>query len=157
MPDNHARFGTDLRLLPDLDRQKSSRDPGHDLAVTTRAMTGQIDLETLNGVENLTQALLLRFLTPLGELSQLGHSTYGSRLFELIGEVNTATNRNRAKMFVLQALGAEPRVKEVTSVRVTQNRAYRDQIDIDVSLVAVDNDTPLNLVFPFFLEGGVTP
>jgi len=157
MPSNHARFGTDIRLLNNLDRQKSSRDPGHDLAVTTRDITGQIDLETLNGVENLTQALLLRFLTPVGELTQLGHSTYGSRLFELIGELNSEANRNRAKMYVLQALGAEPRVKKVRSVRVTQNRARREQIDIEVSLIAVDDDTTLNLVFPFFLDGGVTP
>jgi len=157
MPSNHARFGTDIRLLNNLDRQKSSRDPGHDLAVTTRDITGQIDLETLNGVENLTQALLLRFLTPVGELTQLGHSTYGSRLFELIGELNSEANRNRAKMYVLQALGAEPRVKKVRSVRVTQNRARREQIDIEGSLIAVDDDTTLNLVFPFFLDGGVTP
>jgi len=155
MPNNHARFGTDIRLLHNLDQQKSSRDLGHDLAVTTRDITGQIDLETLNGVENLTQALLLRFLTPVGELTQLGHSTYGSRLFELIGELNSEANRNRAKMYVLQALGAEPRVKKVRSVRVTQNRARREQIDIEVSLIAVDGDTPLNLVFPFFLDGGV--
>ena len=157
MPDNHARFGTDLRLLHNLDRQKSSRDPGNDLSVTTRLETGQIDLETLSAVDNLIQALLLRFLTPVGELTQLGHSTYGSRLFELIGELNNETNRNRAKMFVLQALGTEPRVKQVRSVRVTPNRARREQIDIEVSLIAVDSDTPLNLVFPFFLDGGVTP
>jgi len=157
MPNNQARFGTDIRLLHNLDRQKSSRDPGHDLAIMTRGLTGQIDLETLNGVENLTQALLLRFLTPVGELTQLGHSTYGSRLFELIGELNSEANRNRAKMYVLQALEAEPRVKKVRSVRVTQNRARREQIDIEVSLIAVDGDAPLNLVFPFFLDGGVTP
>ncbi|HEU0292208.1 MAG TPA: hypothetical protein VFR47_05705 [Anaerolineales bacterium] len=157
MPDNHARFGTDLRLLHNLDQQKSNRDPGNDLSVTTRPETRQVDLETLTAVENLTQALFLRFLTPAGELTQLGHSTYGSRLFELIGELNNETNRNRAKMFVLQALGAEPRVKQVRSVRVTPNRAHREQIDIEVSLIAVDSDTPLNLVFPFFLEGGVTP
>jgi hypothetical protein len=60
-------------------------------------------------------------------------------------------------MFVLQALADEPRVKRVQSVQVTQNRARREQMDIAVSLIAVDSDTPLNLVFPFFLEGGVTP
>ncbi len=157
MSENHARFGTDLHLLPDLDRQHSSRDPGHDLIVTTRAATGQVDLETITGADNLVQALLLRFLTPQGELTVLGHSTYGSRLFELIGERNTETNRNRAKLFVLQALADEPRVKKVQSVQVTQNRAHREQIDIEVSLIAVDSDIPLNLVFPFFLEGGVTP
>ena len=157
MPANHARFGTDLRLLQNLDRQKSNRDPGNDLSVRRRPETGEVDLETLSAVENLTQALFLRFLTPVGALTQLGHSTYGSRLFELIGELNNETNRNRAKLFTLQSLAAEPRVKQVRSVQVAQNRAHREQIDIEISLIAVDNDSPLNLVFPFFLDGGATP
>jgi phage baseplate assembly protein W len=157
MSNKTERFGTDLRLLRDLERVKSSRDPGNDLSTTPRPETGQVDLETLTGADNLIQALLLRFLTPVGELALLGHPSYGSRLFELIGERNTETNRNRAKMFVLQALAAEPRVKEVRSVRVTQNRADPARIDIGVSLIPIDSDTPLNLVFPFFLEGGVTP
>jgi phage baseplate assembly protein W len=151
------RFGTDLKLLTNLERRKSSRDEGSDLSVARRPQTGQVDLDTLNGVDNLLQALLLRFLTPLGELALLGHPDYGSRLFDLIGELNTETNRNRAKLFVLQALRAEPRVREVRSVTVATNRKDPAQIDITVSLVAIDGDTPLNLVFPFFLEGGVTP
>lgn len=149
------RWGTDLRLLRNLERQ-NDRDRGSDLSTVRRPETGQVDLETLSGADNLKQALLLRFLTPVGELALLGHPSYGSRLFELIGERNTETNRNRAKMFVLQALAAEPRVKEVRSVRVTQNRADPTRIDIDVSLVPIDSDTPFNLVFPFFLGGGVT-
>ncbi|MET0624728.1 MAG: hypothetical protein ABW250_17405 [Pyrinomonadaceae bacterium] len=151
------RFGTDLMLLTNLERRKSSRDEGSDLSVVRRPRTGQLDLATLDGVDNLLQALLLRFLTPVGELALLGHPDYGSRLFDLIGELNTETNRNRAKLFVLQALRDEPRVREVLSVTVTTNRKDPAQIDIEVSLVAVDGDAPLNLVFPFFLEGGVTP
>jgi len=152
MPEPSDRFGTDLRLLRDLDKQ-NSRNPGNDLAAVSRGETGK-DLETLKRVDNLKQALLLRFLTPVGELALLGHPEYGSRLFELIGELNSETNRNRAKLFVLEALQAEPRVKEIRSVAVTKNRAVPTQMDIDVSLVPVDSDTPLNLVFPFFLERG---
>ncbi len=145
------RFGADLHLLRDLEQQ-NDRDRGADLLTTRRPETGQVDLQTLSGVENLQQALLLRFLTMQGELAVLGHSDYGSRLHELIGERNTETNRNRAKLFVLQALAAEPRVKQVRSVTAKQNRADRARIDIDVSLISIDGDTPLNLVFPFFLE-----
>lgn len=151
-----SRFGTDLRLLLDLEHVKSSRDPGHDLAIRQRLETGQVDLDTLSGVDNLVQALLLRFLTPTGELAVLGHPDYGSRLHELIGELNTETNHNRAKLYVLQALAAEPRVKKVLSVKVTQNLRDRTRMDIEVTLLAIDSDSPLNLVFPFFLEGGVS-
>ncbi len=146
------RFGTDLRLLRNLERQ-NDRDRGRDLSTTRRPETGGMDLERLSGVDNLKQALLLRFLTPVGELALLGHPNYGSRLFELIGERNTPTNRNRAKMFVLQALAQEPRVAEVLRVDVISGRADPTRIDIAVNLRAIDTDTPLNLVFPFFLEG----
>jgi phage baseplate assembly protein W len=145
-------FGSDLRLLPDL-LKANSRQPGHDLAVITRAETGQVDLEPVAGAENLQQALLLRFLTPLGALADLGHPTYGSRLFELLGELNNERTRNRAKVYVLEALGAEPRVKQVRAVSVTQSPADRTVMDIRVSLLAIDSATPLNFVFPFFLEG----
>ena len=157
MPATHARFGTDLRLLPDLEPVKSSRDPGHDLAVRQRPETRQVDLDTWSNVDNLAQALFLRFLTPLGELAILGHAEYGSKLHTLLGELNTETNRNRAKLYVLQALHAEPRVKEVISVKATRNPKKREQMDIEVKLRTIDSDTTLNLVFPFFLEGGVSP
>lgn len=154
MADKTLRFGTDLRLLPDLPRLKSSRDPGHDLALRRRAETGRTDLDTLSGAENLVQALLLRFLTPAGELAGLGHPDYGSRLHELIGKLNSETTRNQAKLYVLQALAAEPRVKRTLSVNVARSRRDPTQMDIDVSILTIDSDTPLNLVFPFFLAGG---
>lgn len=152
MTQTNERWGTDLRLLRNLERQ-NDRDRAHDLSAILRSQTQQIDLELLSGADNLIQALLLRFLTPLGELTPLGHPDYGCRLFELIGELNTETNRNRAKLFVLQALAAEPRVKQVLSVQVSQNKADRTRMDINVLLTPIDSDTPINLVFPFFLEG----
>jgi len=148
------RFGSDLRLLRDLENQ-NSRNPGNDLLTTERGERRKVDLKTVAGADNLKQALLLRFLTPVGELTLLGHPDYGSRLFELIGELNNETNRNRAKLFVLQALQAEPRVKEIRDVKVTQNKSDRTRIDIETTLLTVDSDTLLNLVFPFFLERGI--
>jgi phage baseplate assembly protein W len=144
--DSQAHLGSDLRLLGDLQFQ-NDRAGGSDLLATL----GQpIDLQTLQDRQNLQQALLLRFLTRQGDLTQLGHPDYGSRLYTLIGELNNQTNRNRAKLFVLEALAAEPRVQSVISVDVT---GVRDRIDISVSLQTIIGDTPLNLVFPFFLGG----
>lgn len=149
---NQERFGIDLRLLRDLDRINSSRDPGHDLSVRKRNETSLVDLDTYRGADNLVQALVLRLLTPQGELAVLGHPTYGSRLAELIGELNTETIRNRAKLYTLEALTADPRVKRVQSVTAKQSNRDRTQVDIAVKLLAIDSDTPLNFVFPFFLE-----
>ena len=149
-----ARFGADLRLLPSLVATHSSRDPGNDLQVGT-SRDGAQDLVTVDGVDNLIQALILRLLTPVGDLDELGHPDYGSRLHELIGELNTQTNRNRLKMFTLQAFGGEPRIQQVLSLDVVQARDDRTRVDITASLKALDHDIPLNLVFPFFFEGGV--
>jgi len=150
MSDN-TRWGADLRLLDNL-LQQNDLDVGKDLFVTERLETGQSDLETVVADDNLKQALLLRFLTRRGELEPLGHPTYGSRLFDLLGERNTLANRNRAKLYVLEALAMEPRVAEVLRVTVETNRAEPTQIDISVSLRPIYADTVLNLVFPFFLE-----
>ncbi|MGB9366930.1 MAG: hypothetical protein WCE79_13055 [Xanthobacteraceae bacterium] len=149
MIETRANFGTDLRLLGDLLRQ-NDRAGGNDLK-RVRNKADEYDLERLEQVENLQQALLLRFLTRQGELTALGHPDYGSRLYTLIGELNNATNRNRAKLFVLEALAAEPRVARVISVDV--RAGARDRIDISVALQAIESDTPLNFVFPFFLGG----
>jgi phage baseplate assembly protein W len=162
MTQAEERWGIDLHLLGNLERQ-NDRDRANDLFTAkinspfnrNSSETPPVDLALLSGADNLKQALLLRFLTPVGELAALGHPDYGSRLFELIGELNNETNRNRAKLFVLQALAAEPRVKEVRSVQVTPNRIERTQIDIRVSLIPIDSDTVLDLVFPFFLERGI--
>lgn len=145
-------FGTDLRLLRNLEHQHD-RDRGRDIATVDVPGRG-VDLDTHTGNHNLQQALLLRFLTYRGEMEVLGHANYGSRLSELIGELNTETNRNRAKLYVLQAIADEPRVEEVLSAQVRQNQADRGRIDIDLSLRVIGSDTPLNLVFPFFLDGG---
>jgi len=61
-------------------------------------------------------------------------------------------NRNRAKLYVLEALAMEPRVAEVLSVQVETNRREPTQIDISVRLRPIYADTVLNLVFPFFLQ-----
>src|SRR4051794_18116631 len=143
-----AHFGTDLRLLGDLIRQ-NDRAGGSDLKRVPTKPDDDWDLDILKQVENLQQALLLRFLTRQGELSALGHPDYGRGLYALIGELNNPPNANRAKLSVLEALAAEPRIARVVSVDVTAGA--RDRTEIGVALLAIENDTPLNFVFPFFV------
>jgi hypothetical protein len=144
-------LGSDMRLLGDLTHQ-DDRHRGSDLR--TRRQAGLVDLDIIEGVGNLEQALLLRFLTHVGDMAVLGHADYGSRLWELIGELNNDTNRGLAKLYTLEALEAEPRVQEVISVDVTQSPFDRTRADIQVALKAIGSSVPVNLVFPFFFEGG---
>jgi phage gp46-like protein len=153
-------FGIDLELLVNRERQHS-RDRGVDLSTVVRPESAAVDLDRLSGVENLKQALLLRFLTPVGELAQLGHSRYGSRLYELLGERNTEANRDRAKLYVLEALAAEPRVAKVIAVKVTSRRTDPTRIDISVEVEAAKTGDILTLTVPLSLEelafqGGVS-
>ena len=154
--------GTDLRLLGDL-LTAEQRERGADLVVGPRASaTGETPAETernddlvrVTGFENLQQALLLRFLTEVGELAHLGHPTYGSRLHELIGQPNTPAVRDRARLYALQALTAEPRVAQVRSLTVTTDLTDRTTILVRAAVVAIDRVTELNLVFPVPLAGG---
>ena len=152
IPENH--LGQDLRLLENLAEQ-AGRDRGADLLLreVVHGLQTDTDLQTVSGHDNLRQALLLRFLTPLGELADLGHPAYGSRLYELIGELNSVANRNRARMYTLQALAGEPRVREPQELTVEQG-PDRVTVLIRMRLAVIDSDTPLNLVFPFSFEGG---
>ena len=152
MPNFDALFGADLRLLGGL-LTAEQRDRGSDLFVALRPASLQVDLQRLSGVENLQQALLLRFLTQRGDLAHLGHPTYGSRLHELVGELNTETVRNRAKLFALQALQEEPRLAAVASIVVATDRARPTVIEIKASVVTVHDPTPVNLVFGVDLAG----
>lgn len=149
------RLGTDLLLLRNR-RYQSDRDRGRDLATRTRPETGLVDLTPLPGIENIAQALLLRFLTAEGELAPLGHPGYGSRLHELIGEPNTEANRNLAKLYALRAVKREPRVERVLAANVRQRTDDRGGVDIELKLKILKEDSPLNLVVPFFFNAGGT-
>lgn len=151
MTTDPARLGIDLRLLPALGVPRSDRDGGSDLQVGPG--TAGTDLARVAGVDCLTQALILRILTPLGALSPLGHPDYGCRLGELIGELSTEAVRGRAKVFVLQALTGEPRVAKVLRLDVLTSAADRTALEIRAQLQT--GDGVLNLVVPFSLAGGV--
>lgn len=112
MPDS---TGTDLLVTPSFAAQDSSN---LDLSLRFRppyglladGATEALDLETVTGRDNLAQALILRLLTPVGSLADLGHAGYGSRLTELIGRGKDAATRYLARVYVLEAVAAEPRV-----------------------------------------------
>jgi phage baseplate assembly protein W len=150
------RLGTDLALLGESAR-RNSRDPAEDLKTRTRRESGGadlVDLRPVSGSANLSQALLLRLITAQGELAELGHPDYGSRLPSLIGEPNVERTRALARLYVLQALTAEPRVRQVLALTVTVPQGRPDDLDITAQVSVAGVESPLNLVFPFSLAGG---
>lgn len=133
-------FGTDLSVVPNMVAyDAASLDLTTKLRVIRRPKPGepdtQNDLSLIEGRENVAQALLLRLLTPVGSLSTLGHSDYGSRLGELIGRRKTEELRSLCRAFVLEAVAREPRV-EPKAVELSFD-PLAEQIDNFVLTVAV--------------------
>lgn len=88
------------------------------------------DFTLREGKENLVQAVILRLLTPRGELTALGHADYGSRVHELIGRENSATHRNLMKLFILEALKLEPRIEKVAEIKVATSPGTQSTVDV---------------------------
>ena len=104
-----------------------------------------------DGPENLAQAVILRLLTPRGELAALGHPEYGSRVHELIGRENTKTQRNLLRLFVLEAMKLEPRVEKVVELAVETSPGTRSTVDVLLRVKPVAADTIVT-IGPFAIE-----
>lgn len=142
---------TDIRL----DLRDARLRPVYTVAVDRRPLPNgaglRDDLGLVQGVDNLGQAVLLRLLTPRGELAELAHLEYGSRLHELIGRVNTETTRNLVKLFILESLKQEPRIATIDEVTVTPTPGRRDRVDVLMRVKPIAATTSVT-IGPFTLE-----
>jgi phage baseplate assembly protein W len=142
---------TDIRL----DLRHASLRPVYRVATDRRRVPTRAgvhdDIGVVDGLDNLEQAVFLRLLTPLGELAPLGHPEYGSRLYELIGEQNTETRRNLARLFILQALALEPRIAEVVEVVMAVDPAHREGVRVTIRARPA-GATDIVVIGPFVLE-----
>ncbi len=151
-PQQHPE--TDIRLRLGDQRFR----PVYTAAITQRAVSSTEggrrvleDFDTIAGDENLVQAVMMRLLSPRGELEALGHPSYGSRLHELVGSVNTETTRNRMRLFILEALAHEPRIEKILAISVTPHPWNRDVVEVELSLRPRGRDAALALA-PFSLR-----
>jgi phage baseplate assembly protein W len=103
------------------------------------------DLGAVSGRDNLGQALILRLLTQRGALTPLGHPDYGSRLVELIGQLNNETSRNLARLYTLEAVSQESRVRQLLDLNVETAESSADTLRISLSVIPLDDDAPLGL------------
>lgn len=126
-----------------LEHTHLARDEGHTLR--------RVDFASANGRDNLSQAIVARLLTPRGELAALGHASYGCRLHSLIGSRNTPGNRDRARLYILESLAQEPRLKDIEFLDVATKPGTRDTLVIRLRVVAIGSDDPIDLG-PFDLE-----
>jgi phage baseplate assembly protein W len=94
------------------------------------------------------QAILNRLHTHQGGLAELGHPDYGSRLHELVGELNNERTRRLAELYIRQCLAQEARIAEVVAVVFAppqRTLAGRSTLVAQVSLRPVDDLTEIVL------------
>ncbi|MFP2908396.1 DUF2634 domain-containing protein [Pyxidicoccus sp. 3LFB2] len=119
---------TDLRLA-----FKESGDVDLDWSTDTGATT-------VSGKENLVQALTMRLIVYRGHLTGLGHTRYGSRVADLIGEPLDRANLELLRRYVRQALKEDPRVAEVTALTVSARADLPGAVDVRASIRAITGD-----------------
>jgi phage baseplate assembly protein W len=113
------------------------------------------DIRVTSGIKNMVQSLINRLKTRKGELAALGHPEYGSRHHELIGELNTESNRNIVKLYILESLSYEPRIERINKVEVATDLSEPSMVRISLEIKIFGASTPLNLVVPFSFESGL--
>lgn len=140
-------------LLRDLAAYAKHRElrPVYRLSETARAPRRAWDFVPVDGFDNLAQALILRLLTPRGELAALGHPEYGSRVHELIGRENNTRQRNLLKLFILEALKNEPRVDKVAELKVEPSPGLRSTVDVLLRIKPV-GAAAIVTIGPFAIE-----
>lgn len=114
------------------------------------------DLATVSDRANLGQAILHRFNTRQGELSQLGHPEYGSRLHLLMGEMNNNRTRNLAEIYIRECLDQESRIAEIVEVRFEPPSCElekRNLLMATIILKAVADPTPMTIQVAVDLQG----
>jgi phage baseplate assembly protein W len=110
-----------------------------------RANGWLFDAAVVSGRSNLEQAIILRLLTPQGELAELGHPDYGSRVHELIGSGNTETKRSLLRLRVLEALQREPRIATTDEVIVVKSPGRRSAVDVTVRVTPVGGSATVTI------------
>jgi phage baseplate assembly protein W len=153
MPDEHPQLLSDIRLR----LQQAKIRPVYvvdreDRRVVVADRSKLLsDLARVSGRRNLEQAIVIRLLTPRGELTAVGHPDYGSRIHELIGQPNTENTRNRLRLFILEALQQERRVAEIVEVAVSQTPGVREGVSVRLRVLPIGDTNILDLG-PFTLE-----
>jgi phage baseplate assembly protein W len=105
------------------------------------------DLATATRRENLAQAIINRLYTRKGELAALGHPDYGSRLYQLVGEINNNRTRALAELYIRECLTQEPRIAEILEIvfQPPNRDLDRNSLKCQITVQPVEMDTPLTL------------
>lgn len=137
-------------LIPAAEVSRTQMDVdlyGRDMDLTTGYVKLDLDeLGTLEGVPNITQALLQRIRTTAGEL--VLHPEYGIETGLIIGTQGTPYQVAFNALEIARTVGQDPRVTLVRDV-VSAFKNTTDTVSMKVHLIGPGQRTiPLNMVLP---------
>lgn len=154
MADDNKQLLTDIGLV----LRRNELRPVYAVAVTSQREVSSrkklrrvVDMGLVSSEGNLGQAVVLRLLTPRGELAELAHPDYGSRLHELIGRPNTPTTHNLLKLFILESLKQEPRIEAVEKIRVEPHKVNKALVIVSLKIKPAGASQSVT-IGPFTLE-----
>lgn len=105
------------------------------------------------GIENVKQSIWHILSTKEG--SRIGRRTFGSRLFELVQEVNDpATFDVLADHYVRQALATWEKRIEVGPISVDRSKRKDGKVEIKIAFKIIKTQQPGVLVYPYYVEEG---
>lgn len=106
--------------------------------------TGRTDISTVEGNENLAQAILLRLRNPIGTLPL--RPTFGSRLSQLMGKGQSENNEYIAHLMVGEALMRETRQVSVDDITVK----YQDnELKVSFTVIGVNSNKITSINYSF--------
>jgi phage baseplate assembly protein W len=104
--------------------------------------------------DSVKQSIRIILSTAKGE--RVMRPDFGCGIHELVFAPNDAATRGMAEHYVREALLLwEPRI-DVLQVRATASGEHEEEIQISVDYRVQTTDSRFNLVYPFYLERGVS-
>lgn len=100
--------------------------------------TASGDLETISGLLNLRQALFHRLITSPGAL--IHRPDYGVGIKNFQNAVNSIDTKRRLANVIAEQFGRDPRIQEISGIRITNEDANPSQIIIFVRVKALGYD-----------------
>jgi hypothetical protein len=124
------KYGRDVRLM-----ESSGEIALSDLAVSSRG-----DLELIEGVPNVEQAMMIKFSTEQGELAT--HPQFGAQY--TIGTKVSMTLLQEFAISVRRTLLSDPRVDHIVKLKIA---AEGDRMMVDSAVQLIDSDVQLPISF----------
>jgi len=126
------RYGRDIRLV-----STDESDPAGDLTVNQRG-----DIALIDGVDNVYQAIMIKFSTEQGELAT--HPTFGAK-YPIGTKFPNLSKLQEFSLNTQKTLRQDPRVEEIEDIKIL---AVADQLQVNAKVKMRGSDTqlPISLV-----------